>query len=394
MENSQEIVLIIKKYIAGEITAEESRRLGQWLEKSPANQRFFDHCLDQDKVYADLQLWKDLTDPEKQSWFQETKARTFQSIRQSNPLSSRRTYWPWIGVAATVLLCLGIFLFMQQDAPEFEQEISATNFYRPEKDAELILSNGQKINLRSDQNEIIFNGNLKYADGTAITALKIDELETLHATIIVPQGGQYQVQLNDGTEIWLNSMSRLDYPLKFNTDKRAVNLQGEGYFKVAAASYAGQSVPFEVHTDQQTIRVTGTEFNLSAYHDNPEVVTTLVEGSVEVSSKFGTVSLQPNEQSALGKTGIQKKNIEIDQYVAWRANKFMFFETELREVMKMLSRWYAIQVTYQPGIPETYFYGQIAKDKDLGSVLSILENSGLKFKFKQDQKNYRLQVIQ
>ncbi|MGO1815941.1 MAG: hypothetical protein ACTHZ1_03350, partial [Sphingobacterium sp.] len=177
MENSQEIVLIIKKYIAGEITAEESRRLGQWLEKSPANQRFFDHCLDQDKVYADLQLWKDLTDPEKQSWFQETKARTFQSIRQSNPLSSRRTYWPWIGVAATVLLCLGIFLFMQQDAPEFEQEISATNFYRPEKDAELILSNGQKINLRSDQNEIIFNGNLKYADGTAITALKIDELE-------------------------------------------------------------------------------------------------------------------------------------------------------------------------------------------------------------------------
>lgn len=394
MKSSQEIVLIIKKYIAGEITAEESRTLDRWLGQSTANRQFFERCLEHNMLYADLQIWTDVTDPEKQAWFQQTKTRTFQAIRQPKSSFSTTKYWVWGSAAAVVLICFGIFLSTQQHRSETEQEVSLTNVYSPENAAELTLSNGQKINLRSDQNEIILNDKLQYADGTSIASFKENELETLHAAMVVPQGGRYQIRLSDGTEVWLNSMSRLDYPLKFNAEKREVHLQGEGYFKVAPASYNGKQMPFEVHTAKQTIRVTGTEFNLSAYQDDAEVVTTLVEGSVDVSSKFGTVSLRPSQQSSLDANGINKRTVNTDQYLAWKAHQFMFFETELRDVMKMLSRWYDIQVTYQPELSETYFYGQIAKDKDLGSVLGLLEKSGLKFNFERDQKSYKLHVTQ
>lgn len=393
MPISQEIALLIKKYISGEISSEESKRLSRWLEQSPDRLDFFERCLEKEKLSADLRLWDELADPENQAWLQETKSRTFQAIRSTPSPDSKSKRRYWVGAVAAILVCVALGAIMQRGSRIGELQVTTSTWYAPKNDAELMLSDGRKINLRSSQQELIFNDHLQYADGTPIADLAQEKLETLQATIVVPAGGQYKIQLSDGTEVWLNAMSRLVYPLKFKEESREVYLEGEGYFDVASVNKADQRVPFLVHTEEQTVRVTGTQFNLSAYRDNPGVTTTLIEGSVQVDSKFGTVSLSPNQQSELGRSGIHKKEVNIAPYVAWKDNKFVFFETELREVMRMLSRWYDIEVSYQQGVTEDYFYGQIAKDKDLGTVLRILEKSGLQFELQPYQNTYKLHVI-
>ncbi len=99
----------------------------------------------------------------------------------------------------------------------------------------------------------------------------------------VPRGGQYRLVLHDGTKVWLNAASKLEFPSAFVDSQRVVQLEGEAYFEVAANA----AQPFVVQTAGMKVEVLGTHFNLKAYHDEPGIQAALLEGSVRIVSADG-----------------------------------------------------------------------------------------------------------
>lgn len=396
MKSSKEVAELIKKYIEGKISSRESDQLNNWIKEKPEHETFFKDVLSKDELFEDAFLWIDLQNNSQENWLGDLKSDTLQKIHKGEIKTIKRWNKKWIYYAASIFLIasigLGLFYSRQNTNAEVDAELSSV--LPGTNKAELTLSNGKRINLRTDKDGIIINESLAYSDGTPLLSISESELSKMSATVHVPKGGKYQVTLPDGSKVWLNSMSKLEYPLAFKADKRSVKIEGEGYFEVTKQSNNNKRVPFEVISKTQTIEVTGTEFNISAYPDDSETISTLVEGSINVHTSEGTWNLKPNEQSINSGNKVIKKEVDVSSYIAWKSNKFLFYETELRDVMKGLSRWYDIEVSYQGNIPSTYFYGEIGRDKNLAEVMRMIEKSGVKFKLKQTGKTYKLLVIQ
>jgi len=346
-------------------------------------------------LFEDALTWVNLNQTDHTEWLEDIKSDTLQKIRKAEPKPIRSKKRVWIYYAAAAILLFGFgysFLnYRSQTITEVDAELSAVQ--PGSNKAELSLSDGRTINLRSDKDGIVIDEDLAYSDGTPLLEVNKKELTKIMATIQVPKGGKYQIKLPDGSKVWLNSMSKLEYPLAFDPNRRTVKLEGEGYFEVAKLNKNDKRVPFEVISSSQTIEVTGTQFNVSAYPEDAQTVSTLVEGSINVHSASGKISLSPNQQAINSANGLSKRAVEVESFIAWKNNKFMFYETELRDVMKGLSRWYDIQVEYQGNIPATYFYGEIGRDKNLAEVIRLIEKSGVKFKLKQKGSTYKLIII-
>ncbi len=258
--------------------------------------------------------------------------------------------------------------------------------------AVLILGDGSKIVLDSSE-----NGSLAQQDNVKVTKLSDGELsynisgvstaEIFYNTVATPKGGQYKVVLSDGTLVWLNAASSIKYPTVFKGESRKVEITGEVYFEIAHLNRKSGvgSVPFTVEVnkvtgDGGTIEVLGTHFNVNAYPDELSVSTTLVEGSVKVTSKMATAFLKPGEQSRLNKAGNIDliKNVNIEVALAWKNGKFQFNDASLEMVMRQLMRWYDVQVQYEGKVPLQRFGGEVSRNSKLSEVLRILEYSGVK----------------
>ena len=128
----------------------------------------------------------------------------------------------------------------------------------------------------------------------------------MYNTITTPRGGQYQLELADGTDVWLNSASSLTFPTVFRGKERRIELKGEGYFEVAKNA----SMPFHVAISNIDVKVLGTHFNIMGYNDEENIDTTLLEGRVDVTANKVTKSLMPGKKAILNKT---TNNIEISK---------------------------------------------------------------------------------
>lgn len=396
MKSSKEVAELIKKYIEGNISSGESIQLNNWIKEKPEHAEFFKSVLSEDEVFEDAFLWIDLKQKNENQWLDDLKKDTLDRIHKKNDSDEKPKSFKWIYYAAAAMLLFGLFLgikrFQQTNVEEIDIELSDIN--PGTNKAELILSNGKKLTLRSDKDGIVIDNNLEYSDGTHVLSLENEDLTNMTATIQVPKGGKYQVTLPDGSRVWLNSLSKLEYPLAFKKESRKVKLEGEGYFQVSKISMDNKRIPFEVESSMQTIEVTGTQFNISAYPEDAHEVSTLVEGSINVHVGSSKISLKPNQQSINNAGKLVKKDVDVSSYIAWKENKFLFYETELRDVMKGLSRWYDIEVSYQGHIEPTYFYGEIGREKNLSEVLRMIEKSGVKFKLIKTGKTNKLIVIQ
>src|SRR5690606_9773733 len=175
-----------------------------------------------------------------------------------------------------------------------------------------------------------------------------------------PKGGMYQVVLSDGTKVWLNAASTLTYPSEFSEEKREAALSGEGYFEVSGMN----NRPWVVRRSRQEITVLGTSFNINAYRDEPETVTTLVSGSVRVSSSVSSEAgspagqlLRPSEQATLTANGqLLKQRVNVSDALAWKQGRFSFENKSFRQVMDELARWYDVEIVYETGIPDVEFF--------------------------------------
>jgi transmembrane sensor len=202
--------------------------------------------------------------------------------------------------------------------------------------------------------------------------------EVLYNTISTPVGGKYEVELPDGTLVWLNASSSLRFPTAFTGKERQVEITGEAYFEVAR----NVRMPFDVSANGAHIQVLGTHFNVMAYSDEDVLETTLLEGSVKFINRGNSALLKPGQQSKLSANGQVKvlTNVDVEKVIAWKNDHFDFEGTDFGMVARQLSRWYGVKVVYDRKIDDL-FYAEIPRNMMLSDVLRALELTG-KMRFK------------
>jgi len=298
----------------------------------------------------------------------------------------------WFRIAASVVLifsALAWFFFQgqqQKEVAEVKNEKKFENDIKPGGDkAILTLADGTKIILDSTKNGTIAQqgaanvikteeGQLAYSPATGV------RLEgSLYNTISTPRGGQYRLVLPDGSMVWLNAQSSIRFPAMFTGTERRVEIKGEVYFEVAK----NKAMPFRVKANDMEVEVLGTHFNIMAYDDEALMKTTLLEGAVKVSSKTKSVFLQPEQQAkfAAGSNDLKiTSDVDVDEETAWKTGWFRFNDADISTVMRQLSRWYDVEVSYSGSLPSDRFTGKISRNISLLKVLKILELSDVHFK--------------
>lgn len=191
--------------------------------------------------------------------------------------------------------------------------------------------------------------------------------------IEVPFGETATLTLPDGSQVWLNSGSRIEYKANFGIRARDIQVVGEGYFSVKKNT----DLPFIVHTDKIDIRVTGTQFNVSNYSDDDFIRTTLAEGEVIVENKKGKelCRLKPSEQLILNKKRQQFKveKVNLKNYTSWKDGVLYFENVPFAEVLSNIERWYNVEIILEdPDIAKELFSGAVMKNKPLFQILDVL----------------------
>ena len=190
----------------------------------------------------------------------------------------------------------------------------------------------------------------------------------------VPRGAEFCLSLADGSRVWLNSDSEIRYPVAFGKDRRTVFLSGEAYFDVVQ----DEAHPFIVDMGNSSVRVLGTSFDVRAYADEDEVLTTLVQGSVKFSAGKEFVTLEPGKQAVLGKSGsIETREVDTYLYTAWKEGVFAFKRQRLEEIMKVVARWYDVNIFWENvSQKEVTFTGKMKRYDDFSKVVEVLEMTG------------------
>ena len=297
-------------------------------------------------------------------------------------------------MAAAVLLPAVIFLsiYFNTDISTYETGAQITEIVPGVKKAQLVLSNGERIELSDTLLDItedtekvkIFN------DKSTLSYTAEEEVpqELRFNTLVVGRGEEYKLLLADGTKVWLNSESTLRYPVQFMGDKREVELIGEAFFEVAH----NENIPFHVNSSEMSIKVLGTSFNVSVYPDDENVHTTLVEGSVKVSSKVGVGNekiLRPDQQFIYNRSNnnVQVNDVDTEFYSAWKDGAFSFDNESLFSIMRKLERWYNIRVFYHgQDIQKLRFTGELKRFGTCNDVLEVIsKTTHIKYEIKGER---------
>ena len=288
----------------------------------------------------------------------------------------RALYWKY-AVASSILLivALTVFLNNENDLSQFIESIIANNRIETGTDkAILTLESGEEVTLIKGTS---FQTQNAASNGEAIIYNKTASKDITYNTLTIPRGGQFQVTLSDGTEVWLNSESQIKYPVAFKdgNTRRVELVYGEAYFDVSPST-VHQGSKFKVFNNAQEVEVIGTEFNIKAYKDEANIYTTLVEGKVAVTYENKNQNLLPNQQSNLNLNTNDFIIAEIDVYneISWKDGVFSFERKPLKEIMKVLSRWYDMEVIFNDkSLEGVRFFGVLGKDQNIKEILETIK---------------------
>ncbi|SHN29298.1 FecR family protein [Mucilaginibacter sp. OK098] len=246
----------------------------------------------------------------------------------------------------------------------------------------LTLAGGKTIVLKNAANGLLAQtaaGNvLKTNNGQILysTASKTDAATNQDNinTLSTPRGGTYQVVLSDGTKVWLNAASSISYPVAFTGKERHVSLSGEAYFEVAK----NKEMPFYVSINNVQVKVLGTHFNIAAYNDDNEITTTLLEGAVQVTKNNARSLLRPGQKAIVNNNSdnIAVSDADIEDAMAWKNGYFIFDDDDITGIMKKVSRWYDVSVSYQGNVSNQKFGGTFYRSKSITELLQYLEKIG------------------
>ncbi len=282
-------------------------------------------------------------------------------------------------IAASVLLIAGLSIFQLTDKKKVTIVESTSEIEIGSNKAILTLENGNQVALGKGENyqadNASSNGEELVYDPQSKNDISKEEL--LFNYLTIPKGGQFFVQLSDGTKVWLNSDSKLKYPTKFIAgETRSIELMyGEAYLKVSPSS-AHHGASFNIRTKTQEVNVLGTEFNVKAYNDDDEISTTLVEGKILVQTGDTKKILRPNQQAKISHDSklIRVEEIDAAHEISWINGMFAFNEESLGEMMKILSRWYNVEVIFESAERKNFiFTGVLERTKSFVDILELIE---------------------
>ncbi|NIK93268.1 DUF4974 domain-containing protein [Mangrovimonas sp. CR14] len=368
-----EFRLIIKK-INNNLTPEEEIVFSKWYQESEHHKRYFENVktnYNADSLNINLEgEWK----------------RLQKSIK---PKSSKNIYWKF-AVAASVACFFAVSIyFNSKNKPSLIEPVIVDNQILTGTDkAVLTLGDGSFVELekgklyeteyvKSDGEELV------YSSGTEGGNLEYNYLT-------IPRGGQFTLSLSDGTQVWLNSDSQLKFPVAFlnNQDREVELVYGEAYFEVTPSSQNNGS-KFVVSNTNQKIEVLGTGFNVKAYKDETFIYTTLVHGKVQVAYEEYNQILMPGQQSTINlvKENLAIADVDIEPEISWKEGIFSFDGKSLKDIMKVLSRWYDFDIVFEnKKIMDEQFVGVLGRDQTIVDVLKSIKNYGLITNFKIEGK--------
>ena len=286
-------------------------------------------------------------------------------------------------VACSILFLAGIsWLFWMKSEPS-----PVTNGTPGERQVVLQLSGGQQIVLGGkDSLRIDEKGEAIQVNGGLIAynkGIRKEKKEMVYNTLLVPRGGEFRVELSDGTIVHLNADSELKYPVAFSETERKVFLKGEAWFEVTKNSES----PFYVTTDDIRVKVFGTSFNVNT-HGMKSTQTVLVEGSIGVKAKNTPkeIYVQPGQMAEYSRESgeIRLKEVDTRQYTAWKEGIFYFNDETLEDIMGELTRWYDMEVFFRSdAVKSLHFSGYLRRYEDIRKILAtVTESTGVKFDIK------------
>ncbi len=370
-EKDIDISLLLARYLGGTLNEEQKQELDEWLAESKANARLFEE-LQSEEFYSQRKSFIDKIDLQKE-WKQ------FE--QQRNITNQRKIYLKVLRYAAAIMLPLMVVTYLFTSDLFSDKPLTANTLQPGHKDATLILSTGEEIKLSELKHGEVINEldatinhqsqQLSYHDDQAV----VEDTIIKYNTLIVGHGQEYNIELSDGTQVWLNSESRLKYPTQFKGNVRELEIEGEGFFKVAH----NKDMPFVVKTAHMDIQVLGTSFNVNAYAEEDYMSTTLLEGSVKVLSDNGeTYVIKPDQQVVyytLNGT-LTSKEVDARMYALWIEGVFAFEEESLQQIMHKFSRWYDINYTFEDEeAAQKIFSGKLPRFQTCNELLEIIEKT-------------------
>lgn len=357
--NNKKAEGLIKKYLNRTCTPEEKALLESWYIKKAAEEE--EHTTNTpDYFELESEIWTEL------------KRRK----RQEPKLN----WWIIAATAACVVICSAIYFSYQNTNIQTEKKYSSDKITPGNNKAELILADGSKIALREAKNGILANQNGVYIKKLHDGQLDYNVLQTPADTtstyniLRTPKGGQYQINLPDGTKVWLNAASSLKFPTAFNGKNRVVEVSGEAYFEVKS----NKQKPFKVISSDQIIEVLGTHFNINAYPDELLVKTSLIEGLVKVTTSSKTAVINPGQQTIYDtkNQAIKIQFANIEDVMAWKNGYFQFNSEDIGGIMRKIARWYDVEIVYHKNFVNQRFAGTISRFEEVSKVLRMLELTG------------------
>jgi len=371
MTEDNKIPKLISKQLIFGLDTQEEEELNKWLNKSKNNIDLYSDIIDKYKISSNLETFKKIN--HERSWdFLNDKII---AKKKKNIFISFAKY-----AAAITLILLTTIILVKKNGKQTIPTLTKVNTIMPGK-AKLYLANGEQITLsdRIDSN-IIKNKNISICKNSTTIRYNSskDKIKTypklVYNKIEVLRGGEYNFYLSDGTHVFLNSESKIEFPVDFTNNKRKVKISGEVFFDVVK----NKQKPFIVHSNLVDVVVTGTQFNVKAYPDEGKIQTTLVEGGVDIyygDNKKDKISIKPNQQAEIlrNRKSISIKNVDTDLYVSWIKGQFIFEGKSLEEIMTILTRWYDINVFYQnEDIKNIKFSGKFYRYNSIDQILKMI----------------------
>jgi transmembrane sensor len=365
----------INRLISGIATEQEKAEISDWASKSQSRQKFLKDAVEFYSSEDDVNI-------------------SFGDIERAwgriNPsIKTRKRYFRLAlpVAAASLLLFFTILLFTdrtgRQELPLIEPGTER---------AKLLLADGRDVNLGKSTKELPARLPVKQKVENKKTTLTIDVKNRSSAQlleyneIVVPRYAEYQINLEDGTKVWLNSETKLKFPLVFGEKERTVFVEGEAYFQVAHNT----EKPFIVNIDNDTkVKVLGTEFNIRTY-ETTSSQSTLISGSIEFIHKGNVTKVNPGESCRLDKASgtVSVENADIMRVVAWKNGEFVFRNETLENIINELSRWYKVDVSFENDVVKTErFYLYFDRTTGFEEIIYKLHKTG---KIKYEYKNKKI----
>lgn len=343
----------------------ESILFKQWLAEAEEHQALYDECL----FYREAGL------KEEQASAPDVQTEWTKFSKTFEKREPKKLRWIWPSIAAAAIIAFAaIYPWMLHQGDEQQLAMMEHEVTLQTEDGDII----QVDKIDKEKAESMGMTKEQHGSYNALNyqapAQQPQISKIYKYTLNIPKGKAYQLLLDDGTQVWVNTDSKITYPSHFGKDKRVVELEGEAYFKVTK----DKNRPFIVKTASLTTLVMGTEFNVRAY-EKEEANVTLITGKVSVTGKEpdDVVVLNPGENAMTSAFGMMVNEVNIQNYTAWKDGAFYFEEATLEDIMKEISRWYNVKVVFsQPEIRNLRFKFWADRKQTFEEAVSMLNQTG------------------